>query len=195
MLRHQPVPAPVLLRAPGRAHRDRAQINGQILGRQRRHDRHTATSRTEWPAPTSAHDARQADKKLALPYAITAGNTGTTFAINSGSGQLTVADPTLLDYEATTPPPNFALTVRVTDPDGLFDEATVTVDVNDVVEVPNTAPSIDLGQSFSVDENSANGTDVGTVLANDPENDSLTYAIRNNFLSGLKVRDEGARTC
>ena len=66
VLRHQPVPAPVLLRAPGRAHRDRAQINGQILGRQRRHDRHTATSRTEWPAPTSAHDARQADKKLAL---------------------------------------------------------------------------------------------------------------------------------
>ena len=64
-----------------------------------------------------------------------------------------------------------------------------------VAPAPNTAPSIDLGQSFSVDENSANGTDVGTVLANDPENDSLTYAIRNNFLSGLKVRDEGARTC
>ena len=72
MLRHQPVPAPVLLRAPGRAHRDRAQINGQILGRQRRHDRHTATSRTEWPAPTSAHDARQADKKLALHYGFSA---------------------------------------------------------------------------------------------------------------------------
>ena len=73
-------------------------------------------------------------QKTSPAYAITAGNTGTTFAINSGSGQLAVADPTLLDYEATPPPPSFALTVRVTDPVGLFDEETVTVNLNDVVE-------------------------------------------------------------
>ena len=47
MLRHQPVPAPVFPRAPGRTHRDRAQINGPILDQQRRHQRHTATPRTK----------------------------------------------------------------------------------------------------------------------------------------------------
>ena len=66
VLGHQPVPAPVLLRPPGRAHRDPAQINGRIPGRQRRHDRHTATSRTKWPAPRSPHAGRRADKKRAL---------------------------------------------------------------------------------------------------------------------------------
>ena len=57
MPRHQPVPAPVFLRAPGRAHHDRAQINGAILCRQRSHGRHTATSKTKWPAPKSASAA------------------------------------------------------------------------------------------------------------------------------------------
>ena len=66
VLGHQSVPAPVLLRPPGRAHRDRAQINGRIRGRQRRHDRHTATSRTKWSAPRSPHAGRRADKKRAL---------------------------------------------------------------------------------------------------------------------------------
>ena len=68
VLGHQPVPAPVLLRPPGRAHRDPAQINGRIRGRQRRHDRHTATSRTKWPAPRSPHAGRRADKKRALGH-------------------------------------------------------------------------------------------------------------------------------
>ena len=64
VLLHQPVPAPVLLRAPGRTHRDRAQINGRIRDRQRRHDRHTATPRMKWPAPRSPHPDHWADKKL-----------------------------------------------------------------------------------------------------------------------------------
>ena len=66
VLFHQPVPAPVLPRAPGRTHRDRVQINGRIRGKQRRHDRHTATSITKWPAPRSPHADRWADKKRAL---------------------------------------------------------------------------------------------------------------------------------
>ena len=66
VLFHQPVPAPVLPRAPGRTHRDRAQINGRIRGQQRRHDRHTATSITKWPALRSPHADRKEDKKRAL---------------------------------------------------------------------------------------------------------------------------------
>ena len=47
VLLNQTVPAPVFLRAPGRAHRDRTQINGRIRGQQRRHGQHTATGRTK----------------------------------------------------------------------------------------------------------------------------------------------------
>ena len=54
MGRHQPVPAPVFLRAPGRTHRDRAQINATSRCRQRSHARYTATSKTKWPVPASA---------------------------------------------------------------------------------------------------------------------------------------------
>ncbi len=67
MAHHQPVPAPVFLCTPSQAHRDRAQINGTILGRHRHHDRHTATSQTKSSAPRSVHPHQGADKKLALP--------------------------------------------------------------------------------------------------------------------------------
>ena len=69
MARHQPVPAPVFLSAPGRTHRDRAQINGAIPCRKRSHGRHTATSKTKWPAPTSdsaASPTRRTNNKIAL---------------------------------------------------------------------------------------------------------------------------------
>ena len=69
MARHQTVPAPVFLRAPGRAHPDRTQINGAIRCRQRSHDRYTATSKTQWSAPGSAGAAsptRRTNNKIAL---------------------------------------------------------------------------------------------------------------------------------
>jgi VCBS repeat-containing protein len=68
----------------------------------------------------------------ALSYSLEAGNTGGTFAIDPQSGQITVTDSALLDYETT---PQFVLTVRATDPGGLFADATVTVDLTDVAEV------------------------------------------------------------
>ncbi len=51
VLPDQTVAAPMLLRTPGRVHRDREQINGTVFGQQHRHDRHTATSKTKWSAP------------------------------------------------------------------------------------------------------------------------------------------------
>ncbi|NOR43192.1 MAG: hypothetical protein GQ572_07620, partial [Gammaproteobacteria bacterium] len=91
-----------------------------------------------------------------LSYAITSGNTSGAFAINAGDGVLTVANSVVLDYETIT---QFGLTVQVVDPGGLNDSATITVTLNDVIE--NNAPVIS-NQSFNVDENSANGTVVGT---------------------------------
>lgn len=67
----------------------------------------------------------------ALTYSITAGNTGTAFAIGASTGALTVSSSAALDFETT---PTFSLTVRVADPAGLSDTAIVTVALNDVDE-------------------------------------------------------------
>ena len=95
-------------------------------------------------------------------FAITAGNTGTAFAIDPSTGVITVLDSTQVNFEST---PMFNLTVQVTDNGApiLSGTATVTINLTDVNEAP--APT----GSFSVAENSANGTIVGTVAANDPD--------------------------
>ena len=97
------------------------------------------------------------------------GGTG-AFAIDENSGEITVADVGQLDIETTS---SFDLSVEVTDAEGLVDTAVVKVDLDPI----NETPVVD-DQSFSVAENSANGTVVGTVAASDPDaGDTLTYAI------------------
>jgi hypothetical protein len=63
-------------------------------------------------------------------YSIIAGDTAGVFAINS-SGQLTLANPSLLDIDAT---PSYTLTVKVTDSGdpAKSDEATITVNLQAV---------------------------------------------------------------
>jgi hypothetical protein len=68
-----------------------------------------------------------------LTYSIIAGNTGGAFAINSPTGQITVANLAVLDYETN---PAFRVTVRVTDTGGLAAEAAVTVNLSAVNEAP-----------------------------------------------------------
>ena len=105
-----------------------------------------------------------------LTYEITDGNTSDAFAINSSTGMITVNNPLVLDFEST---PIFTLAVRVTDLGQLFDTATITINLVDVNERPTA-----IGATFGVNENSAAGTDVGTVTAFDPDvGDVLTYEI------------------
>ncbi|MGJ3236366.1 cadherin domain-containing protein, partial [Marivirga sp.] len=106
-----------------------------------------------------------------LTYTITAGSTGNTFHINSSSGEITVSDNTLLDFESN---PTFDLTISVDDGNSGTASATITINVNDIIE--NNSPII-ADQTFSIDENSSNGTSVGTVQASDPDDDPLTYTI------------------
>jgi hypothetical protein len=68
--------------------------------------------------------ATDPDAGEVLSYAITAGNTGGAFAIDAGTGAITVANLSALD-PATTPV--FSLTVEVTDSGGLSDDATITI--------------------------------------------------------------------
>ena len=103
-----------------------------------------------------------------LTFSITAGNTRNAFAINASSGAITVAGT--LDHETT---PSYTLTVRASD-GSLSNMANFTVNVTDVNEAPMVTAQ---NAAFTVTENAANGTAVGTVAATDPESDRLTFSI------------------
>ena len=114
-----------------------------------------------------------------LTFAITGGNTGGAFAINSGTGAITVSSSAALDFETT---PSFGLTVQVTDngSPNLSGTASVTINLTDVNEAP-----VPTGGPFSLPENSANGTSVGTVVAGDPDaGQTHTFAITGGNTNG-----------
>ncbi|MFO1001923.1 MAG: cadherin domain-containing protein [Planctomycetaceae bacterium] len=69
-----------------------------------------------------------------INYSIHSGNTNSTFAIGSTSGQVTVNDSTKLNYEANS---SYTLVIRATDTAGLTTDQTVTVTVTDVNEAAN----------------------------------------------------------
>lgn len=106
------------------------------------------------------------DPGEALAFSITSGNFGGAFAIDAASGELTVEGA--LDHETA---PSYTLTVSADD--GLqTDTATVTVDVTDINEAP-TASS----RAWSIAENTATGTVLGTVGGSDIDGDRLSFTI------------------
>ena len=90
-----------------------------------------------------------------LTYSITGGNTDGAFAINSSTGELTIANCSALNFKVN---PSFSLTVQVEDTGSLSDTSTITITLNDV----NEAPSVSL-------------TNTTTIL---PENTDTTSRIK-----------------
>ncbi|MCP4343991.1 MAG: PKD domain-containing protein, partial [Desulfobacterales bacterium] len=103
--------------------------------------------------------ASDADLMDTLEFSITAGNAG-AFAIDSRNGNISVRNGALLDYEAVTV---HTLTVAVSDGINTV-SAVITINIIDVNEQVLTIEA----QAFSVDENSANETSVGAVVASGP---------------------------
>ncbi len=102
-------------------------------------------------------------------FDITGGDGGGDFTIDD-NGTIKVAPTGSLNYESKD---SYSLDVKVTDDGGLMDNATMTININDVNEPPTFGP-----KSFTVPENSSNGTVVGTVNAGlDPEGLAVTYSI------------------
>ncbi|HBR50076.1 MAG TPA: hypothetical protein DEA71_08315, partial [Nitrospira sp.] len=99
---------------------------------------------------------------------------GGRFAVNSATGEITVANGTLLDYDTAT---SHTITVRVTDSGGLTYDETFTINLTNVNETPT-----DLSLSANtVAENAANGTVVGTVSGTDPDSgDTKTYSFTDS---------------
>ncbi|MBC6399529.1 MAG: cadherin repeat domain-containing protein, partial [Ekhidna sp.] len=102
-----------------------------------------------------------------LMFSITQGNTGDVFDINQNTGAITTAGA--LDFETD---PTYTLTISVSD-GSLSATADITVSVTNVND---NAPTI-AGQTFSVAEDAANNTEVGTVQAADADMDNLTFTI------------------
>ncbi|MEE4358032.1 MAG: cadherin domain-containing protein, partial [Desulfococcaceae bacterium] len=119
-----------------------------------------------------------------ITYAIIDGNTGDAFSIDPETGVITVNNADMMDYETY---PVFTLTVQATD-DGSpsqSDTGTVTIRLLDVEpEGEVNAPPVLGDTEFSLAENSAEGTPVGTLSASDPDNDVLTYAIIDGNTDG-----------
>ncbi|WP_254512713.1 cadherin domain-containing protein [Anatilimnocola floriformis] len=119
-----------------------------------------------------ANDVDASDSKS---FAITAGNSSGAFAINASTGAITVANGSLLNFEAT---PSYSLTVSVTDGGSLSASATITINLTNV----NEAPAITSGNAFSVAENT---TAVTTVTGLDPDAiATLAYSIVGGLDAG-----------
>src|SRR5262249_22221045 len=102
-------------------------------------------------------------------WTITGGNTGGALAINASTGAITVANNAPLDPGATPslPPP-------VTASAGVNASAAHTVTIN-LTDVTDVTPVLPAGQPFSIAENSASGTAVGTVVATDGDVTPTTF--------------------
>lgn len=107
-------------------------------------------------------------------YAITAGNRNNTFAIDTTTGQITVANPAGLDFENE---PFYDLTIQVSDNGNPAASSTASLKV--FMSNVNDAPLL-YNASVNLAENSAVGTsilDYSTVAFDQDPGQTLTYAI------------------
>ncbi len=103
-------------------------------------------------------------------------NAGGRFAIDSVTGVVTVADGTLLDYEAAT---SHSISILATSSDGSSATQTFVIQLTDVNEAAITAISDSNAANNYVLENRANGSLVGiTAAASDADGTAtITYSL------------------
>ena len=128
--------------------------------------------------------ATDPDAGDSVTYSITAGNDDGNFAIDSGSGEITVA--AALDYEAVA---SYTLTVEASEGGGGAATVDAPVTVTDVNEPP---AFVTASYDFSVSDDAAVGDSVGTVSTTDPDGgDTVTYAITAGNDDGDFAIDSG----
>ena len=119
-------------------------------------------------APVTATDPD--DLASALTYTLS-GRDAASFTIDA-SGQLTVGEGTVLDYETKR---EYRVTVTVTDPANATDSITVMIEILDVNEVP-TFPAATATRTIA--EDAAAEQAIGPpVAATDDDRDPLTYRL------------------
>lgn len=133
--------------------------------------------------------ATDPDAGATLSYSLV-DNAGGRFAINATTGQLTVANGALLDFEAAS---SHNVTVRVTDQGGLSRDLTTTIAITDVVEgnplnpIEGTDRSDFLFGSNGGDEiNAGRGSDI--IFARDGD-DVVDAGLGDDFVDGGSGND------
>uniref|UniRef100_UPI00249144B1 Calx-beta domain-containing protein n=1 Tax=Marinifilum flexuosum TaxID=1117708 RepID=UPI00249144B1 len=94
-------------------------------------------------------------------WLIVSGNDDGIFAINAASGEISIADNTNLDFEQTE---SYTLSITVSDGSNTSLAENIRIDINDLND---NIPVVIANQTFNVDENKANNTIIGTVMATD----------------------------
>ena len=118
-----------------------------------------------------------ADAASTIAYSINSQTPNGALAINASSGQLTVADSVLFDYETST---SITADVRVSTATKTVD-VTATITLNDLSEVTLTANDF----TGTVDENSANGTVIGMIDASITSGSgTIVYSVVNQSVDG-----------
>ncbi len=119
-----------------------------------------------------------------LTYTITGGDPLNGFSIDA-AGNITIANAAVLDLDFDDGS-DLVATLTVTVGDGTFSD---TVDVTVRVTPINEPPTV-FDDAFTVDENAANGTLVGSVTAGDSDpGDSLVYRITAGDPGGIFAID------
>ncbi len=105
----------------------------------------------------------EVDAGQTMAFNVVGGSGATAFAVNSTTGEITVADSSQLDFETT---PSATLLVDITDngTPPLTTRIEVTIDIDNVNEAPASGM-----QEFNLAENSVAGTIVGSVQAIDQD--------------------------
>ncbi len=122
--------------------------------------------------------ARDPDIGDTLAYSITGGSGAAHFAVNSTTGEITVTNPSAINYESAT---SFTLDIQAQDAGGLTGTTTVTINITDVNEAPVLSPA----GPFTVSESAAVNTVVGTVSASDVDGNTITYSITGGNALGI----------
>ncbi|MCC6967643.1 MAG: DUF4347 domain-containing protein, partial [Nitrospira sp.] len=116
-------------------------------------------------------------------------NAGGRFAINSSTGVITVADGSLLNYEAAI---SHSVMVRVTDGGGLTYDEAFTINLIDINEATPTITSNGGGATASIRVNE-NSSTVTTVTATDGDTrQTLTYSISGGADASKFTIDSGS---
>ena len=125
----------------------------------------------------TANDSENND----LSFSISGGADQELFTINSSSGELNFKDaPDFENAADDNADNNYQVQVSVSDSRETVTQD-LTISVTDVDEVEPQPPTIE-DTTFTIDENSDAGTQVGIISATDPENGGLTFAITTGNL-------------
>ena len=153
--------------------------------------------------PVTAKDLDERDMQQVLIYALD-GTDASSFTIDRRTGQVKVGAGTMLNYETKD---TYTVTVMATDPSGLNDSITVTINVTDVKEAPElngaTADDDPVAESDHPELSSTPTTqtpeysaDVATYTATDDEDNNvdLTWSLSGADMDKFEISTSGALT-